>query len=234
MASGRFKNNNVVEYIFYLSQMEEAARDFCLLIEHLKLYTDEQWLADLARILPRIQGAMANLDDPDIEYSFFTLPDLEERFELYCRLKDRLGAHDSYWLEYDASSASGEMTGSLASDLSDIYFELKRGLNLVNSGDGSKRDVLRLWQTGYILHWGEPLLNAQKHLFSLRIGHRYGLFIGTAVLIELGLPFRISSARSAIVTKSDICKFSRTWLDLHRCKRETSIKFTRVWILIEG
>ncbi|MCI0655154.1 MAG: DUF5063 domain-containing protein [Methylococcaceae bacterium] len=175
MASARFNNNNVVEYILHLSHMEEAARDFCLLIEHLDLYKDEQWLADVARILPRIQCCMTNLDDPDIEFSFFSLPDLEERFELYCRLKDRLGVHDSYWLEYDTSSSNQEMTGSLASDLSDIYFELKRGLNLLNSGDASKLDLLRLWQTGYILHWGEPLVNAQKHLFSLRIGHRYEL-----------------------------------------------------------
>ncbi|MGH8550543.1 MAG: DUF5063 domain-containing protein [Methylococcales bacterium] len=175
MSSGRFNNNNVVEYILHLSQMEEAARDYCLLIEHLELYTDEQWLADVTRILPRIQGSMTNLDDPDIEYSFFCLPDLEERFELYCRFKDRLGANDSYWLEYDTGSVNEEMTGSLASDLSDIYFELKRGLNLVESGDANKLDLLRLWQTGYLLHWSEPLVNAQKHLFSLRTGHRYGL-----------------------------------------------------------
>lgn len=175
MAIGRFNNNNVVENIFYLSQMEEAARDFCLLIDHLELYKDEQWLADVARILPRIQSSMTHLDDPDIEYSFFSLPDLEERFELYCRLKDRLGAYDSYWLKYDRNLANEEMTGSLASDLSDIYFELKRGLNLMASGEATRLDLLRLWQTGYILHWGEPLINAQKHLFSLRIDHRYDL-----------------------------------------------------------
>lgn len=165
----------MVENIFYLSQMEEAARDFCLLIENLDLYKDEQWLADVARILPRIQSSMANLDDPNIEYSFFSLPDLEDRFELYCRLKDRLGEFDSYWMEYDAISVREEMTGSLASDLSDIYFELKRGMILVKSGEASKFDLLRLWQAGYILHWGEPLVNAQKHLFSLRTGHRYDL-----------------------------------------------------------
>ncbi|MGR9106033.1 MAG: DUF5063 domain-containing protein [Gammaproteobacteria bacterium] len=170
--SGGLENNNVVEYIVYLSQMEDAARDFCLLIENLELYTDEQWLADVARILPRIQGSMTFLDDPDIEYSFFSLPDLEERFELYCKLKDRLRERDCYWMEYDSHSANEEMTGSLASDLSDIYFELKRGLNLARSGEAGKLDLLRLWQTGYILHWGEPLVNAQKHLFSLRIARR--------------------------------------------------------------
>lgn len=172
MTIGLSDNNNVVDYLSYLAEMEDSARDFCLLVEHVEMVRNEQWLADAARILARIQGAMSHLDDPDIEYSFFSLPDLEDRFELYCRLKDRIGEYDSYWLEYDANSKE-EMTGSLAGDLSDIYFEFKRGLNLINGGDATKLDVLRLWQTGYILHWGEHLLNAQKHLFSLRIDHRY-------------------------------------------------------------
>lgn len=175
MTIGLFDNNKVVDYLTHLTEMEESARDFCLLVEHVEMVRDERWLADVARILARIQGAMTHLDNPDIEYTFFSLPDLEDRFELYCRLKDRLGVQDSYWLEYDTNLKNDEMTGSLAGDLSDIYFELKRGLNLTNTGDATKLDVLRLWQTGYILHWGEHLLNAQKHLFSLRIGNQYDL-----------------------------------------------------------
>ncbi len=153
--------------------MINAAKEYCLLIEYLHNYSDEQWLADAARILPRIQASMAHLDQPNIEYSFFCVPDLEERFELYCRLKDRLGEHDAYWLEYDSYAVLEEMTGSLASDFSDIYFELKRGVNLLNSGNGDEADVLRLWQTGFILHWGQHLVNAQKHLLSLRVDGQF-------------------------------------------------------------
>ncbi|MGH8551825.1 MAG: DUF5063 domain-containing protein [Methylococcales bacterium] len=162
-------------YITHLSHLEVAARDFCLLVEHVELYKDRQWLPDLARILPRIQSSMTHLDDLGMEYSFFLLPDLEERFELYCRLKHRLGVHDNYPMEHDSDSVPEEMTGSLAGDLADIYFELKRGLNLANNVDTCKIDLLRLWQTGYILHWGERLLYAQRHLFSLRIDHGYDL-----------------------------------------------------------
>lgn len=175
MNKRQFNARGVIDSISHLSQMEEAARDFCLLIENLDRFEDQHWLPDVVRILPRIQSCMTHLDDPDIEYSFFSLPDLEERFELFCRLKDRLGIHDSYRMECDGNAAREEMTGSLAGDLSDIYFELKRGLNLVSTAEVCQIDLLRLWQTGYILHWGEPLLNAQKHLFSLRTDHRYEL-----------------------------------------------------------
>ncbi len=153
--------------------MINAAKEYCLLVEHLETYKNSQWLADAARILSRIQACMAYLDQPEIEYSFFALPDLEDRFELYCQLKDRFGGDDTYWLEYDSSSLLEETTGSLASDFSDIYFELKRGLNLLNTGAGEDRDVLKLWQTGYILNWGKHLLNAQKHLYSLRVNVQF-------------------------------------------------------------
>lgn len=163
----------MVDTLLHLQQMISAAKEYCLLVEHLETYKNDQWLADAARILPRIQTSMAYLDQPEIEYSFFVLPDLEDRFELYCQLKDRFGEDDAYWLEYDSNSLLEEATGSLASDFSDIYFELKRGLNLLNTGEGEDQDVLRLWQTGYVLNWGQHLLNAQKHLYSLRVDIQY-------------------------------------------------------------
>ena len=153
--------------------MINAAKEYCLLIEHLETCKNDQLLADAARILPKIQASMVYLDEPNIEYSFFVLPDLEERFELYCRLKDRLGDDDVYWLEYDSHAVLEEMSGSLASDFSDIYFELKRGVNLLALGEGDETDVLRLWQTGYVLHWGQHLFNAQKHLHALRVENHY-------------------------------------------------------------
>lgn len=157
----------------HVREMVEAAQDFCLLIEYSESYEVNLWLADLARILPRIQAAMAYLDEPDIEYSFFALPDLEERFELFCRLKDQLGGRDEYRLEYDVSSESEEMSGSLADDLADMYFELKRGLNLYQSDRENQEHALKIWQIGYLLHWGQHLVDAQKHLFSLRVEHQY-------------------------------------------------------------
>lgn len=156
----------------YFCELVDAARDYCLLIEHVDIYKNGQWLRDMARILPRLQTAITHLDDRDIEFSFFSLPDLEERFELYCKLKDQLGNCDPYMLEYDQSESEQDMSGSLAGDCADIYFELKRGLNLYNSEEENQQAALTIWQTGYILIWGKQLVNAQKHLFSLRIADK--------------------------------------------------------------
>lgn len=156
----------------FIRDLVEASRDFCLLIEHVEHYKNSQWLEDVARILPRLQTAMTHLDNQDLEYSYFCLPDLAERFELYCKLKDKLGGSDPYPLEYDRIGDDDEMTGSLASDFADIYFELSRGLRLCDSDEDCCEDALTMWQTGYILVWGERLVNAQKQLFSMRIADR--------------------------------------------------------------
>lgn len=153
--------------------MENAAVDYCKLIENLERYRGGQWLGELGGILPRIQESMIRLGQPDSEYGFFSLPDLEDRFELYCTLKDRIGEHDAYWSHYDTESSQSEMSGSLASDFSDIYFELKRGLDLLGVEGADTIDVMRLWQTGYSLYWGEQLVNARQHLCSILPGIKY-------------------------------------------------------------
>ena len=126
----------------------------------------------MVRLLSRLQMAITHLDDRSIEYSYFSVPDLGERFELYCKLSDKLGESDAYMLEYDSNDDVDDMTGSLAGDFADIYFELKRGLNLILAEDVEQEDSLVMWQTGYILVWGRQLVNAQKHLFSLRASNQ--------------------------------------------------------------
>ncbi len=156
----------------YFCELVNAASDFCLLIEHVEIYENRQWLGDMGRLLSRLQMAMTHLDDRSIEYSYFSVPDLGERFELYCKLNDKLGERDAYMLEFDTDDDVVDMTGSLAGDFADIYFELKRGLNLSLSKDIKQEDSLLMWQTGYILVWGRQLVNAQKQLFSLRAANQ--------------------------------------------------------------
>ena len=152
-----------------IEALSNVAREFCLIIENVELYKNKTWLSDIARILSELQTVMESLDDSEIEYSYFALPDLEARFEMYCSLKDQLGDFDAYFLEYDWAGSEEEMTGSLASDIVDIYFELKRGLDLFDTGIEYWDSARTMWQTGYLLIWGRHLANAQKHLSSLNL-----------------------------------------------------------------
>lgn len=157
----------------YFVEMMQSAQAFCALIETINRYEKSEWFTQLARILPRIHWAIVNLDDRLLKHDYATLPDLEERFELYCRLKARLGDYDEYWLELDCHANEADKSGSLADDLTDLYFELKRGLKLCQSTQGSDEEALKLWLAGYVLHWGQHLVDAQKHLYSLRIQNKF-------------------------------------------------------------
>jgi hypothetical protein len=56
------------------------------------------------------------------------------------------------------------MTGSLADDLTDIYCELKHGLNMF---DAEPELAVKGWVNGFEFHWGQHLTDAQRHLSVL-------------------------------------------------------------------
>lgn len=141
------------------------ARQYCELIESL----DEGYRAPLARlneILPRLHAAMTAVgpssDDGVYDGSF----DLDQRFELFSRLHRLLGDLDAYWMEYDVTPDRQEMSGSLADDLTDIYCELKQGLARLERNDDARRTFGR-WRTGFCKHWGQHVVDAERHLYAL-------------------------------------------------------------------
>lgn len=150
-----------------------SAKDFCRHIERLKSVNNGSWLADMPPILTRLHAAIVQLDATAIDYKFFTLADFSIRFELFCKLKSILKERDSYSLEFDSNLETDGMTGSLSDDFTDIYFELKRGLNLLNEDEAKNSEAAsNLWLAGYLCHWGQHLVDAQKQLYSLRIHNK--------------------------------------------------------------
>ena len=89
------------------------------------------------------------------------------------RLRDLLGERDSYWMEYDAGDEQCR-SGSLADDLTDIYCELKYGLTLLDLQPDDPRSAFEGWRTGYRVHWGQHLLDAERHLYALQTSNRLG------------------------------------------------------------
>lgn len=152
-------------------QMLDVAKAYCDLIERTaRNKPPEGWLADVAALLPRINAAVASLEvEPQVNFS--SNPDMDARFDLYARLHDLLGESDAYWLEFDAVGDDECRSGSLADDLTDIYCELKSGLELVRRAGGNQgtRKAVANWRTGYRQHWGRHLLDAQRHLIDLNV-----------------------------------------------------------------
>lgn len=78
-------------------------------------------------------------------------------------LANALGDADIYWIVLDPTSVTqkpGVAAGSLTDDLTDIYVDLKRGLQLWDSRN--ERDAVWEWRFSYQTHWGLHALNALR------------------------------------------------------------------------
>jgi hypothetical protein len=144
-------------------ELEAVARHYCELVESLN-EGNTQWLQEIASLLPRLHAAVAALNLPDPDPSHRAVEDLDARFELYTHLRQLLGTRDSYWMEFDVAGDGQTMSGSLADDLTDIYCELKQGLSLL---DQQPQKAVEGWHSGFHLHWGQHLLDAERHLYDL-------------------------------------------------------------------
>jgi hypothetical protein len=149
-----------------LTEMAGAAEAFCGLIDNHE-YTQGRWLADLYILLPRLHSAVTALTIYDGAEVPAPEVDLDTRFNLYSKLRKQLGKRDSYWLEFDASADQINMSGSLADDLTDIYFDLQHGLDLLD--EAWPRQAAQVWQSTYRLHWGQHLVDAERHLYALKV-----------------------------------------------------------------
>jgi len=149
-----------------LTEMAGAAEAYCGLIENHE-YTGGRWLYDLCIILPRLHSAVMALNPHHHEELLGPDVDLDERFDLYTRLRKSLGERDRYWLEFDESPDHLHMSGSLADDLTDIFFDLQYGLDLLE--EAWPQRAAQVWQSTYRRHWGQHLVDAERHLYALKV-----------------------------------------------------------------
>lgn len=79
--------------------------------------------------------------------------------KLLCSLKQKIGPHDAHWRVFDFTEKEDPIQGSLAGDLSEIYFDLKQSISLEGTG-ASTADVLFDWRLDFPSHWDRHLLGA--------------------------------------------------------------------------
>ena len=150
-----------------LQEVADLARNYCELVERAD-ERDSTWLQEVAAVLPRLHAAILALGNPRKEKKGEPLvADLDARFELFTYLRRLLGDRDSYWLEFDGTHDKQCMSGSLADDLTDIYCELKHGLRLIETETTGYEQALEGWRHSYMNHWGQHLLDAERHLYGL-------------------------------------------------------------------
>jgi len=146
------------------SRMAECSQDFCSLIDCAGDSPADDWLVRLAEVLPQLHLAVKALNVSPPKPSFEPVPDDEDRFELFLKLYEYLGERDGYTVEFDVMRHGQRLSGSLADDLTDIYYDLKRGLDLLEKNPSEPNIAATEWQTTYRDHWGHHLEDAERQL----------------------------------------------------------------------
>lgn len=152
-------------------ELAGSASEYCRLIEQVDR-VGSSWLESLARLLPRIHAAVLALEEVDVREAYSFSADYERRFALYSRLHRLLGERDHYRMIFDSEQVGALVSGSLADDITDIYFELKSGLDILRQDPEHPGRAASTWRQGFIMHWGQHLVDAERHLYELKVNNR--------------------------------------------------------------
>jgi Domain of unknown function (DUF5063) len=152
-----------------------AAQEYCGLYERAAKLGAERFLAELERVLPRLQAVGVTLsfsdendelpeDDPGLELT------IEERQAADAPVSALLQGLDWSAVEEDLAYPAGGAL--LFDDLSGIYGDLKEGFRLLEAGR-PEVEADFAWYHGFWSHWGYHCASA------LVVVHRYvALYIG--------------------------------------------------------
>ena len=141
-------------------QMAQLASNFCELVERFDDCQLDAWLEEMADLLPRLHSAVGTLGQVESLSVYENSIDYDERFELFTRLYNVLGERNGYNYEYDGIEGQ-RLSGTLADDITDIYFDLKHGLQLLEK---DPVQAARDWQHSYEFHWRHHLVDAERQL----------------------------------------------------------------------
>ncbi len=156
----------------------DVASRYCSLVEDRASYDAATFLFRVQELLPLLYHAALNL--PEDEPGTGQVPRLahEEWSLIYNSLEAQLGDCDGYWEIFDPFDHESHepLRASLASDLAEIYEDLKPGLVGWREGDlNSQLKCIWDWRFGFESHWGTMhLVDALKAVTWLAFQHELG------------------------------------------------------------
>ena len=152
----------------------DYARNYCRLMESCHERSSEQFFADLLRCLSDLCGAALDIPDRISENG----PGGNSNTDLQSKSvipQEERAVFSRVVQERVAMSVNGLVQGSAEreedrsrylmyfDDLSDVYFDLKEGLNIWDNGSSdAMAEAIWVWRFGYQTHWGYHLMDALR------------------------------------------------------------------------
>lgn len=150
-------------------RMASAAKEYCHLIDEFgDVSSHQDWIHRMAHLLPRLHVAVMELtrrEDICLSYHF---PDDDARCELYMHLHNVMGENTVFHTSRE-SPYIHFLCDRLADDFTDMYYDLKAGLGIIEYDPWLAMDN---WLCSFYLHWGGHLLDAE---YCLGAVHQDGL-----------------------------------------------------------
>jgi hypothetical protein len=143
-----------------VADFAEVAAAYCALLDHRPSANDPALV--LAECLARLHLVALRL--PDVADDDGPEPGPSPK-PLFMANWTEILPIDGYWDIFDPLSVEPEppVLNSLVDDLGDIYGDLKSGLELYDGG--FPLAAAWHWRFGYLSHWGEHLVGAQRALY---------------------------------------------------------------------
>jgi hypothetical protein len=149
-----------------LKRFRAAATEFINAVDTAPRLERETFLATVSHSMAELFSAALLLPPvkPETDVNETLLP---EDDELRRSLQEKLGSLDVYWQIFDSTAKQEPVQGSIAQDISEIYFDLKQSLHQEETGI-PQPDLTFEWRFDFRSHWGRHLLGALT-----AIHHRY-------------------------------------------------------------
>jgi hypothetical protein len=154
---------------FGLERFRAAATKFIEVVDSAPHLQTESFLASVSHSMAELYGSALSLPrvEPETRSEDGTPLETDKLIELERSLREKIGLLDIYWTVFDSTAKQEPVQGSLAGDISEIYFDLKQSLHLEKIGI-PQSDLLFDWHLDFRSHWGRHLLGALT-----AIHHRY-------------------------------------------------------------
>ena len=153
-----------------LTEMSDIARKYCQLIDQLETSsTSETWIKQIGQLLPKLHTAIVLLETPQ-QYSYsHQMENDDVRCELFMRLNEFFLSDQHIWPDFDKYDLKLHMCESLAYDFTDMNFDLKRGLELLDIYPNQPNQAASNWRSSFFYHWGRQLVDAEGWLYAVGI-----------------------------------------------------------------
>ena len=145
----------------------DQAQAYCDAIDGMADLSLGEWLANVHVSLVGVYHAGLLL--PDVTPISDDVESTEGySLSLFESLRDYLGEHDVYRMVWDPLDLEDEaILTHLSYDLSDVYRDLKEGLDLIGSG-AHPADGIWHWRESFRMHWGRHATDAIRVIHNLR------------------------------------------------------------------